>query len=40
MFERQAVEIDEYGGVVRVPRRVFRRLLAEIPTPERFVEAD
>ena len=35
--ERQAVvfgvEIGEYRGVVRVPRRVFQRLLPERPTP-------
>jgi hypothetical protein len=41
--ERQAVEfgveIGEYRGVVRVPRRVFQRRLAESPTPERCVEA-
>ena len=41
--ERQAVEfgveIGEYRGVVRVPRRVFQRLLAEPPTPKRCVEA-
>ena len=41
--ERQAVEfgveIGEYQGVVRVPRRVFQRLLPEGPTPERCVEA-
>src|ERR1700736_3530068 len=41
--ERQAVEcgveIAEYRGVVRVPRRVFQRLLLERPTPERCVEA-
>jgi hypothetical protein len=41
--ERQAVEfgveIREYQGVVRVPRRVFQRLLPERPTPERCVEA-
>ena len=41
--ERQAmefgVEIGEYGGVVRVPRRVFQGLLSERPTPERCVEA-
>ncbi len=41
--ERQAVEfgvvIGEYEGVVRVPRRVFQRLLPERPTPERCVEA-
>ena len=33
------VEIGEYEGVVRVPRRVFQRLLPERPTPERCVEA-
>jgi hypothetical protein len=33
------VEIDEYRRVVGVPRRVFRRLLPELPTPERCVEA-
>ena len=41
--ERQVVEfgieIGEYQGVVRVPRRVFQRLLAKWPTPERCVEA-
>jgi hypothetical protein len=41
--ERQAVEfgveIGEYQGVVRVPRRVFQRLLPEGPTPERCLEA-
>lgn len=41
--ERQAVafgvEIGEFRGVVRVPRRVFQRLLPETPTPERCVEA-
>jgi hypothetical protein len=40
--EQQAVEfgfeIGEYRGVVRVPRRVFQRLLPERPTPERCVE--
>ena len=40
---RQAVEfgaeIGEYRGVVRVPRRVFQRLLPQRPTPERCVEA-
>jgi hypothetical protein len=40
--ERQAaefgVEIREYHGVLRVPRRVFQRLLPERPTPERCVE--
>jgi hypothetical protein len=33
------VEIGEYRGVVRVPRRVFQRLLPEWPTPERCIEA-
>ena len=33
------VEIDEYHGVIRVPRRVFQRLLPERTTPERCVEA-
>ena len=33
------VEIGEYRGVVRVPRRVFQRLLPVRPTPERCVEA-
>jgi Protein of unknown function (DUF1488) len=41
--ERQAVEfgveIGEYTGVVRVPRRVFQRLVLEPPTPERCIEA-
>jgi hypothetical protein len=41
--ERQAeeygVEIGEYRGVVRVPRRVLQRLLPERPTPERCVAA-
>ena len=41
--ERQAmefgVEIGEYCGVVRVPRRVFQRLFSERPTPERCFEA-
>jgi len=41
--EQQAVEfgveIGEYRDVVRVPRRVFQRLLPERPTPERCVEA-
>ena len=41
--EQQAVEfgveIGEYSGVVRVPRRVFQRLLPERPTPERCVAA-
>jgi Protein of unknown function (DUF1488) len=41
--ERQAVEfgveIGEYHGLVRVPRRVFQRLLPERPTPELCVEA-
>jgi hypothetical protein len=33
------VEIGEYRGVVRVPRRVFQYLLAETPTPQRCLEA-
>jgi hypothetical protein len=33
------VEIGEYRGVVRVPRRIFQRLLREPPAPERCVEA-
>lgn len=33
------VEIGEYERVVRVPRRVFQRLLPESPTPERCLEA-
>src|SRR5262249_2889958 len=41
--DRQAVEfgveIGEYRGVIRVPRRVFQRLLSERPTPGRCVEA-
>ena len=41
--ERQAVEfgvgIGGYEGVVRVPRRVFQRLLPERPIPERCLEA-
>jgi hypothetical protein len=41
--DRQAVvfglEIGEYRGVVRVPRRVFQRLLLEWPAPARCVEA-
>ena len=41
--ERRAVEfgveIGEYHGVVRVPRRVFQRLLPERPIPEKCVEA-
>ena len=41
--EQQAVEfgveIGEYRGVVRVPRRVLQRLLPERPAPERCVEA-
>jgi hypothetical protein len=32
------VEMGEYGGVVRVPQRVFQRFLPELPTPERCVE--
>ena len=33
------VEIGEYRGIVRVPRRVFQRLLPERPTPQRCVGA-
>jgi hypothetical protein len=33
------VEIGEYRGVVRVPRRVFQYLLAETPTPQCCLEA-
>ena len=33
------VEIGECRGVVRVPRRVFQRLLPETSIPERCVEA-
>jgi Protein of unknown function (DUF1488) len=33
------VEVGEYRGVVRVPRRVFQRLLGQMPLPERCVEA-
>ena len=33
------VEIGEYRGLVRVPRRVFQRLLPDRPTPERCLEA-
>jgi hypothetical protein len=36
---KSGVEIGEYQGVVRVPRRTFRYLLPERPTPERCVEA-
>src|SRR5215831_9439770 len=35
----RGVWIGEYSGVVRVPWRVFQRLLPERPTPERSVEA-
>ena len=41
--DRQAVEFrvetGEYRGVVRVPRRVFQRILPERPTPARCAEA-
>ena len=33
------VEVGEYEGVVRVPRRVFQALLDESPTPQRCLEA-
>src|SRR5712675_1755274 len=40
---RAAVEvgigIGEYEGVVRIPRRVFQRMLDQAPTPERCLEA-
>ena len=41
--ERQVVEfgvaIGDYEGVVRVPRRVFQRLVPESPSPEGCLEA-
>jgi hypothetical protein len=41
--ERSAVEfgigVGEFEGVVRIPRRVFQRLLDQSPTPERCLEA-
>ena len=37
--QRQPVEIGEHSGVVLEPRRIFQRLLPEMPTPERCVEA-
>ncbi len=41
--DRNAVEfgigVGEYEGVARVGRRVFQRLLAQSPTPERCLEA-
>jgi hypothetical protein len=33
------VGVGEYEGVVRIPRRVFQRLLDESPTPQRCLEA-
>ena len=33
------VEIGEYSGVVKVPRRMFQGLLPERPTPQCCVEA-
>ena len=36
---RFSVEIGEYSGVVRMPRRVFQRLLPERPTPKCCIEA-
>src|SRR3982750_506620 len=40
--KRAAVEftvvLGEYQGTVRVPRRVFQRLLDQSPTPERCLE--
>ena len=32
------IGVGEYEGVVRVPRRVFQRLLDQSPTPERCLE--
>ena len=32
------VEIGEYQGVVRVPRRVLQQLIGDTPTPKRCVE--
>src|SRR5437879_1454216 len=41
--DRAAVEfgigVGEYEGVVRIPRRVFQRLLDQSPTPESCLEA-
>ena len=41
--DRDAVEftvlLGEYEGTVRVARRVFQRLLDQLPTPERCLEA-
>jgi hypothetical protein len=41
--ERAVVEftvlLGEYQGTVRVPRRVFQRLLDQSPTPGRCLEA-
>jgi hypothetical protein len=33
------VLLGEYEGTVRVPRRVFQRLLDQSPTPQRCLEA-
>ena len=33
-----SVILGEYHGTVRVPRRVFQRLLDQSPTPERCLE--
>ena len=33
------IGVGEYEGVVRIPRRVFQRLLDQPPTPERCLEA-
>ena len=33
------VLLGEYQGTVRVPRRVFQRLLDQSPTPQRCLEA-
>jgi hypothetical protein len=41
--DRDAVEFSvilrPYEGTVRIARRVFQRLLDQLPTPERWVEA-
>jgi Protein of unknown function (DUF1488) len=33
------IGIGEYEGIVRIPRRVFQRLLDQTPTPQRCLEA-
>ena len=32
------IGIGDYEGVVRIPRRVFQRLIDQAPTPERCLE--